>query len=274
MYKHLDGPEALPFLLRGYLKFTPIAELNDPSELLPQVDVDDLHVSLTRLRSEGYSESDLSHLRRQDAMLKRFAPIFQAIGAPESVDEANRIIRSSFFDLLPPLLALLELTAAEISKKVGVLCLTRRFDSLPMWAHYSKNGAGLVIEFTGLQEIFQGDETGILRQLVPVRYDRERRGVTFDPQSHETIFFGKFRDWGYEKESRVILPLEECRTVEAGDRSLFLYDIPPRHVRRLILGWRMPPPVVERVEAMVADLNPSVPVCRVGIEKGAVRLLA
>lgn len=272
MYKHLDGPAALPFLLKGRLKFTPITELNDPSELLPQVNLRDLETSLVRLRRDGYSPANFRHLRQQGALLQRLAPAYHAGITPASPEQASRIIRAEFYNLLPPLLALPDGAAAEMSRNVGILCLTRRFDSLPMWAHYSGNASGLAIEFQGLDEPFAGDETGILRRIAPVRYDREKVGVTFDPRSHETIFFAKSTDWRYEQESRVIMPLDECEFVEINGRRLFLSNIAPRHVRRLILGWRMPLEVAEQIQQLVGDLNPSVSIARARIEKGTVVL--
>jgi hypothetical protein len=134
--------DALRYIVTGCIKFTPIAELNDPSELLPHVDLESLRDSLMRLRRDGYTEVDLKHLREQDAVLKRFAPIFRGVRAPASVAEANDVIRLEFFSLLPPLLGMLERASAEISKQIGVFCLARRIDVLPMWAHYAANGPG------------------------------------------------------------------------------------------------------------------------------------
>src|SRR3546814_19823431 len=67
---------------------------------------------------------------------------------------------------------------ATIASKVGLLCLTRRYDSLPMWAHYAEQAKGLVVEFYDLDQIFKGDKTGVLHQLTNVRYDRDEYGFT------------------------------------------------------------------------------------------------
>jgi hypothetical protein len=129
-----------------------------------------------------------------------------------------------------------------------------------------------VVEFTRLDEAFPGDETGVLRQVLPVTYDRETIGVTFEPQSHRSIFFAKYRDWSYEQESRVILPLDECRRIRTGERSLYLHDISPEHIRRVIVGWRMSQLEVERVRSVVAEHNPAVGVCQAQLERGVVHI--
>lgn len=165
---------------------------------------------------------------------------------------------------------LLKQTAKEMSAKVGLFCLTKRNEALPMWAHYAANATGLVVEFLDLRDSFKGDETGVLAQPLPVRYNRERLGVTFDPRSHGSIFFSKFADWRYEKEMRIVLPLSECRPVVAGNQRLYLVDIPPRHVTRIILGWRMPENVVEQAVEIVRSIKPNTEIVHAKIEKGRV----
>ena len=202
LYKFIGKPDDVEFVLRGSVKFTPIPELNDPSELLPNVIPEDVKVSLKRLRKVGYRDEDMVHLRQQGKLLQRLAPNFQAIRVPQTKEEATTLIRSKLYDNLPLLEHLLERTAEQISSQVGFFCLTERNDALPMWAHYAGNATGLVVKFRDLRKIFRGDNTGILRQPIPIRYERERLGVTFDPETHASLFFAKFQDWSYEQEAR------------------------------------------------------------------------
>lgn len=270
LYKYIADCSAVPFLLRGTVKFTPIPELNDPSELVPNVDIEQVKSSLDRLRSHGYSDEDMLHLRHQEHLLRRLAPRFLAIDVPSTKERATAIIRAAFYDSVPLLERLLNETAQEMSSKVGLFCLSRRFDSLPMWAHYARNAAGLVVEFRGLEEVFRGDETGILAQPVPVRYEREHAGVTFEPQSHESLFFTKFADWSYEQEVRVVLPLSDCRREPVGATSVYLYQVPPERIARLILGWNMDPEQIDAVHAYVRDINPDVAVVGARVVRGRV----
>ena len=64
LYKFIRQVDALEFLLDGSLKLTPIPELNDPSELVPNVDFEAVATSRERLRRAGYSHADMTHLRR------------------------------------------------------------------------------------------------------------------------------------------------------------------------------------------------------------------
>lgn len=69
LYKFVPEPKVVSFLLRGIVKFTPIHELNDPSELVPSLNIDAVRESLGQLRQRGYTDDDLIHLRRQGALL-------------------------------------------------------------------------------------------------------------------------------------------------------------------------------------------------------------
>jgi len=226
LYKFIASPDALQFILDGAVKFTPIPELNDPSELVPSMDRDAVLDSLDRLRTEGYSDRDMAHLHQQGHLLQTLAPRFQAVRVPMTKSEASPLVRSSFYDSVSTLERLLNETAQEMSSKVGLLCLSKRFDSLPMWAHYASNAAGLAVEFKDLEQVFAGDRTGVLRHPTSINYQRESYGVTFDPQSHRSLFFAKFQDWRYEQEVRVVLPLGECQGREIAGKQLYTYDIP------------------------------------------------
>ena len=84
LYKFVPESNVVSFLLRGIVKFTPIRELNDPSELVPTVNIDAVRESLAQLRQRGYTDDDLIHLRRQGALLQRLAPSRQAVQMPRT----------------------------------------------------------------------------------------------------------------------------------------------------------------------------------------------
>jgi hypothetical protein len=211
-------------------------------------------------------------LQHQGCLLQRLAPEFQAVNVPNTIAQATMLIRSSFYDQIPVLEHLLEQTANEISNKVGLFCVSNRFDSLPMWAHYAANASGLVIEFIGLDKVFTGDDTGILRVPINVRYEREKSGVTFEPRSHESLFFDKFQDWSYEQEIRVVMPLKECNIVQFKDRKLYLYDIPVECVSQLILGWRMDEATANDIDRQASKVTHGVKVTTAKISRGRVVL--
>jgi hypothetical protein len=270
LYKYVGDVRTLEFILRGAVKFTPPHELNDPSELHPTLNLDAVQASLARLRQAGYTERDLLYLKKQGCILRTLAPQFQPVRTPQTPEEATTIIRSQFYDLMPRLELLLEATAREISSKVGLFCLSLRYDSLPMWAHYAGNATGLIVAFRNLESVFSGDDTGVLRQPVTVRYYREHVGMTFEPSSHEALFFEKFDDWRYEQEVRVVLPLADCRTESVSGKQIYLYDVPADCVTRVILGWNMSAANVAAASELIAEINPNVQVTQASFARGKV----
>lgn len=272
LYKYVADVSALQSILRGAIKFTPIHKLNDPSELSPTLNREAVQASLARLRQAGYTKDDLVHLERQARVLHRLAPHFQAIRTPRTPEEATAVVRSPFYDVLPRLELLLDATAREISTKVGLFCVSRRYDSLPMWAHYARNATGLVVALRNLEAVFTGDDTGVLRQPVAVRYDREQVGMTFEPSSHEALFFEKFEDWRYEEEVRIVLPLADCRQESFCGEPLHLYDIPADHIAHVIVGWNMPDENLAAVREIIKVAKAQADVMRARFVRGRIEL--
>lgn len=273
LYKFVGSPEVAQHFLAGRIKFTPINELNDPSELTSNVIPEKVYESLQKIRKSGYKEDDLLHLQRQGAVLKKLAPKFQAVPVPSSVDDANRLISSPFYDKIELLESLLSETAKEISEKVGVFCLTKNYGSLPMWAHYANNAAGFVVEFNNIDSVFCGDETGVLWSLTDVRYERETGGVTFDPKSHDALFFEKFSDWSYEQEVRVVADLKDCNfIVLENGLKMYFFDLPPSKVKRLILGWKMSRDEVDTILQKAHELGSTTDIVQARFENGSVKV--
>ena len=260
-------------MLRGLVKFTPIQELNDPSELTSNVIFEEVRLSLERLRKEGYCDDDMINLQRQENLFKQLAPYYQVIRVPATKEQATATIRLPFYDRIDELERRLSETVRVMSDKVGLFCLSHRYDSLPMWAHYANIAAGLVVEYINLDNFFKGDNTGVLYQPIAVRYEREHSGVTFETRSHETIFFSKFQDWSYEQEVRIVIPLDKCRQeVVDSNKRLFLYELPNSSIRRLILGWNMSREEKNSVNNLVRNINDNVQVVQAKIIRGRVEI--
>ena len=173
LYKFIGNPDDVQFIMAGSLKFARISQMNDPNELFPRFSIDDVQQSLNKLRRSGYSDDDIKFLRMQGALLQRIAPEFLRVRLPETKTEANKLIRSAFYDDMETLRRLLTETTETISRQVGILCMTYRFDCIPMWAYYANNASGLVVEFSELEEVFTGDNTGIFFQSNSGRVQEE-----------------------------------------------------------------------------------------------------
>ena len=270
LYKFVAKPEHVKFLLQGFVKFTPTSELNDPSELSPVIVKDNVRKSLARLRREGYNSQEFSDLRKQEHLLERLAPEYLVAPVPSSPEEATKRIRSKQYDNIPRLERMMYDIAQKISSRVGIFCLSKCRDSLPMWAHYANNAKGLAVEFQYLDKIFPGDKTGILRQPIAVYYAKDGIGITFEPRSHKSLFFCKFPDWEYEREVRIILPIDDCYCQDNLNDPIYIYKIPPACVVRVILGWKMEPERIRKVKNYVHEINPKVSIIQTHFDRGRI----
>ena len=271
LYKFIKDPRHAEYLLSGKLKFTPIPELNDPTELIPRFVIHDVRESLAKLRRNGYSNSEFHHLQRQGNLLEQIAPEVQGTSVPRSIHEANQLLKSRFYDDMTNLEKLLNRTMEILVSRVGIFCMTYRMDSLPMWAHYADHAKGLVVEFGGLEKTFAGDATGILARLIEVIYHQDLTSITFNPCSHEYMFYSKFSDWSYEHEVRIVLPLDKCTKCISDECTVHTYKIPLCHVRRIYCGWNIGCDMLGELIGYTRSINPSVEVWTTTISSGHVR---
>jgi hypothetical protein len=274
LYKFISDIDAVKNILAGNVKFTPISELNDPSEMTPTLNDQDILDSLKHMQQHGYSECDMKFLRQQGNILRTLAPRFKAIPIPNNSVEANSIIKSSYYEThFDQIKQLFMETSQEIVSKVGVLCLTNHYHCLPMWAHYANNSKGFVIEFINLDQPFKGDETGVLRQVRQITYNGEKCGITFEPRSHENGFFSKYKDWSYEQEFRVVMPLVDCEQQNINQVQVHIYKIPKNCINRIILGWQTSDEQTIEIKQQVKEINPAVEVCRAQFSNGSIEII-
>jgi hypothetical protein len=256
-------------MARGSLKFTPVAELNDPSELTPVMDRQAVRLSLTRLRQRGLTEEQFLWLRRQGETLDLLAPREKVLSAPASRQEANRLLSMRVYDDLAHMERKLFATIELIRANVGILSLSERCDSLPMWAHYADLAKGYVAVLEDLEHSFPGDGTGSLNVPKRVEYSERFIGMTFDPSTQDRIFFSKLSDWSYEREWRVVTALGACRKA---DGPLYLRDVDPSRMTGVICGWRVEAEERAALVDELAQVNAGIRVMAADLDRGMVRV--
>jgi Protein of unknown function (DUF2971) len=270
LYKFVSSQAAVRAMVCGSIKFTKIAELNDPSELVPHMNTEAVRASLVTVRERGYTPEQFEWLGCQEAMLRLLSPETRVLSRPETIEIANRTLALPIYEDLWFMERQLLKTIALIRLRVGVLSLTERFDSLPMWAHYGAQAKGYVVRFDGLDLEFPKDPTGSLNVLKPVIYVEDLMGMTHDPCTQDNLFFCKFQDWSYEREWRVVSALSGCKFNQGG--RIYLRSIRPSTVTGVICGWNIP---VEEVRSFAADLcsvNPDLEVYVASFDRGHVGL--
>ncbi len=248
-YKYVATSAALSSILTGEMKFTVPAELNDPSELFPKFSCDEVLSSLHDLRARGHSDDEFQGLKRQHALMRALIPYYWKADLPLTKADADQMIKLPIFDNVMLVEQLFQGMLQSMSASVAVACLSKRWECLPMWAHYANRAQGLVVGYDNLEDVFPGDETGWLNCLKEVTYSRETAGISFYPDSYGAIFFSKLRDWAYEAEVRVATELSRCREGPTGHTRAASVS----HVACVILGWRMPEAKRIEVLGMLGD---------------------
>jgi hypothetical protein len=98
LFKFVGSKSAVLNMAEGLLKFTPLGELNDPTELTPVMDHAAVRSSLELLRIHGYTQDQYDWLVRQDAVMDLLAPQEKRLNVPKSREEATRILSNRLFD--------------------------------------------------------------------------------------------------------------------------------------------------------------------------------
>ena len=246
-YKYISDTTSLGNILAGEMKFTVPAELNDPSELFPQFSREEVLDSLHELRRRGHTEGEINALKRQHALMRALIPFYWKADLPLTTADADLMINLPIYDNVALIEQLIVGMLNAMSGVVAVACLSKRWDSLPMWAHYAHRARGAVVAYNNLEAVFPGDETGWLSSLKEVSYSREAAGISFYPDSYGAIFFSKVIDWAYEAEVRIASELTRCTKVSRNGTVSFCRSVPVGHVSTVIIGWHMPKPSVDHI---------------------------
>lgn len=268
LYKFVGDLSPVRAMVGGALKFTGTDALNDPSELVPIMNRDAVRDSLAAIRHSGYSDQQFEWLGRQEQVLRLLSPETQAIPRPPTKEAANRMLRSAVYENLDSMEKMVVQTIKLIRSRVGILSLTERYDSLPMWAHYGVQAQGFVVGFEGLERVFPDNETGSLNVLKPVRYVIDIVGMTHDPSTQDNLFFSKFADWSYEREWRVVTPLSHCEV----SGTLHIRRVRPCVATMVICGWNVSAGAREALAGELKAINPKVQMRQAVLQEGRVVL--
>jgi hypothetical protein len=92
LFKFVRSASAVLNMARGSMKFTPIDELNDSSELTPIMDRAAVRASLELLRNNGMTQEQFHWLQCQGAVLDLLSPEEKVLNVPRTLAAANRML--------------------------------------------------------------------------------------------------------------------------------------------------------------------------------------
>lgn len=262
LYKYLNA-ERVDVLDKLRIRITQPSALNDPFESLPMIE---------KIMGEGdfYSlindQVEKSELREtvKETIEKELSPYKKIINTDlfES-DEFIDVIMENFDSLTRPFIkealnpenlnqSYSENFKESFSNTFGVLSLTQNPDNLLMWSHYCDSHRGFLIELDQNSSFFDQriNDIDTIRKLKNVQYINQRpqidklfksEKVDRDDYLEEIMnlfFLTKSDAWAYEKEMRIVLPLESANeTFEmANGERVYLINIPASIIKSVVYG--------------------------------------
>jgi hypothetical protein len=233
-YKYC-GPTGIAILQHLELKVTPPDEFNDLFEFLPSFICSNEQAYYALCR------------KRNPELRNNWIDFYRTIA---DIPEILRRLENNHL--------------RTISKTLGVLCMSKRADSLQMWGHYAKSHKGFVIGFDTSADIFQGLRDVRYFENRPVFDISRAEEWTHITEVRPDLCFAKSAKWRYEEEQRAIFHLAQLKTRRKGlwgPKSYYL-PFPPDAVHSVILGAKCTVRLATGITAIVAAKMPRAVVSR------------
>jgi hypothetical protein len=229
LFKYVSR-KRIDILTEGIIRFTQPSAFNDPFEALPSfkclVEGGLLNKLLDRYftpfesTNKGIIE-DGKILSLQE--VKRFKRQLALKNKTEEIQIMRDFVQGMKNNLL--------------DIKFGMLSLSRNPNSLLMWAHYSDDHKGMLIEFDEEHSFFK---RGF--KLSPIVYSSNRTKEAFmvgDSIDLDSMLYRKSSEWAYEQEWRLVAPLASAkRKVKSKPFDLYLFGVPVKAIKAITLGCR------------------------------------
>lgn len=206
LYKFMST-ERFHFFFKPTLRFTPIKDLNDPFEGF---------LAYRPLSKEDYQNG--SEIPISEPMYEMFE------SANKNYHNLNAEAAKQLFT----------------DKGVGILSLTKAYNSELLWSHYARNHRGFVVGVDKTHSFFSRDDHQQSSCFVfdKVKYSDKRpvlAGVKADltDESIRNLFFRKSSSWEYEAEWRVVLDNNHYLDV---DEKAGIVDLPLPAIKVILLG--------------------------------------
>lgn len=277
MYKYMSDEGALRFVNTLKVRFTQPDDQNDPFEFRPLLDFEgtaaiaeeriDAHLAerhgtvedTLRVLEEAQSTDPkypktvpISEVRK---MLSSDPTLKQKV--TELAEQARHaVIKDAHPRLVDHMKDGWEKFRQTVARDLGIFCLTGDPTHSPMWAQYANRHYGVLVEFDEHHQWFDQKKTPTddIRHLEQVTYVQNPKPRTWKEVTAVDMLYTKCAEWNYEREWRIIGPLNDGVEVEPG---IFCFDVPPDAVRSIILGLRTTRDSEQKIRAAVAA-NPHV----------------
>ena len=238
LYKYLSE-ERITIFEDGLIRFTQPRAFNDPFEFRPHLEkvaddeyiektLEEMFEGLVKERYASLSPEERSRISEYEFCGYWITNKHVVLGEIRShVKEFRPIAENSMYE--------------GIEENIGVLSLTECPENLLMWAHYSNSHQGFVVEFDDASPYFSRrlSDNDELRHLRKVCYEVDRPKITLTNLEGFDVFLVKGDSWKYEKEWRMLLPLNEADLiVDSNPYNIHLFKMPYESIKSVYIGCR------------------------------------
>lgn len=229
VYKYLP-PERASYFDDALLRFTPPGALNDPFECFPALIDEVVKQALEYLETKVFARDSVGNDRGERRKMERTRK--------KEIAQKIQALKND-----PDLFAqgIHDYAAESINGRLGILSLSRRWDSSLMWSHYTNCHQGFCIGFDRNHSFF-ADSARPRSDFRPVIYSHRRPTLTrmrTSPDDNKIILSTKSKDWEYEEEERVIALLANAdKVISALPHNISLFKVPHDAVTEIVLGMR------------------------------------
>jgi len=155
LYKYLPTRYALKVVRDNKLQWSSPAKLNDPIDVVRELRLEDRAIGIQEVLLQEIAalvEAGACPAKIKHPRLKYILQHMQNLGAQQRQEAAKELKRQGLMDPTGEQISALKYMSEEWEKMVGqmrILSLSESHEAIPMWAHYSDNGRGVVLEFRG-----------------------------------------------------------------------------------------------------------------------------
>jgi len=278
VFKYTDTAGAEKILINGTLKFSTPKTLNDPYDL-SEIKIFGYNFLDSKLREEEieehikllFTQDDLPAPNNNSLTTVFFYLRSHLIKLPEEKQkEAFNTLRKELLEEEP------DFKQFEESDKVAreffnksfasdvIFCGSKKFNNMPLWAHYAENHKGVVFKF-----VPNIAKDSVLRTLREVKYTSAKPVIYRSPKDllHKSLFgdlnenllkfitehvHTKGLDWKYEDEIRIFV-------ANVPGRPFFqFYNYQADELAALYLGYNMKPSDKEKFQVFAIAKNPKI----------------
>jgi hypothetical protein len=256
LYKYVTE-DRISILKDGLIRFSQPQAFNDPFELKPHISEIMDRAGLEKTISDLLPEIIKNEYDKQPQEFRNKIP-FEIVMSFAEVN-AEKIIGDKDLFLASGAKIMQQIVCKGIEKVIGILSLSESANNLLMWAHYANSHQGFVIEFDSSNKFFnqQINENDELRYLRKVSYSDERPNIRINVRDGSDagvkMFLAKSNEWSYEKEWRIMLPLEHSdKKIKSVPHDIHLFKIPFSAISKVIIGARATQETVQEIKEAIA----------------------